>query len=502
MPSTIVKKYNTEKIKTLLVFVFFVFTMVFHLMHSAMWGDEWVEYDFSQAPILTGELYQRIIFTFQPPLYNFIMHFWLMCSQSLVWFRAFNILIGTGAGIFLYLSLKKLYNSKTARIAMISLAVCYRWIYCVQECSEYCLMLFFLFGAIFFYIKACSEFTYRRLIGLCIFCVGAVYSQYGAVFVILPLLLLFYFLNMTDKSASGARKWGISIIYLASLLIFAIPLYVFFFRVQSEANGIATNALPFTWRMCKDIVSIIGQMAGYFFALDRNGAWLWILGLFAVVLIEASVYILYKGKADCIKKSLIVSFWITYILHYFLVQLHVYAMVQANVSAGFFERYSYFYIPIACIVIPIIMCELWNEVESVYIKNTIRAAAGAGVLCLFLSFYAMMGNWTKATDDGYAKIWMENRGWEDMTYLIGPASYSFRYYVSHADGYQEGYLNNTKTAVDFGDLPSRFWLWKLSWGNDYELAIEEAERLGYTIVDYSVQGSSDKLTFCYLTPED
>lgn len=362
-------KRNEKQIKLIAVFAVFTFTMVFHLMHSAMWGDEWVEYDFSRASILTGELYRNIVSTFQPPLYNVIMHFWLMLDESLVWFRLFNVIIGIGAGIFQYLSLKKLYNPRVSMIALISLAVCYRWVYCIQECSEY--------------------------------------------------------------------------------------------------------------------------------ALNIGGAWDWICGLLSIMLIGCSIYI-FRKKIDLLKKTLVLSFWIAYVLHYFLVQLHIYAMVAPNVSAVFFERYSLFYIPLACITLPVIFCETYEVSSKFDIKSTMKVVAGAGVLCLFISFYTMLGNWTKATDNQFAEIWMENKGWVDITYLVGPASHAFPYYLSRADGYQEEYLHNTRIGVDIENLPSRFWLWKLSWGNDYELAINCAEQKGYTIVDCSVEGSSDKLTFCYL----
>jgi len=40
-------------------------------------------------------------------LYNFIIHFWLKISTSILWFRLFNVFIGFGSGIFLFLILKK-----------------------------------------------------------------------------------------------------------------------------------------------------------------------------------------------------------------------------------------------------------------------------------------------------------------------------------------------------------------------------------------------------------
>lgn len=46
--------------------------MVFNLTHSAPWGDEWIEYTYSQEDIFNKEIFRKIVSTFQPPLYNFV----------------------------------------------------------------------------------------------------------------------------------------------------------------------------------------------------------------------------------------------------------------------------------------------------------------------------------------------------------------------------------------------------------------------------------------------
>ena len=93
-----------KKVYIMFCFIFFLFMMALNLLHSAPWGDEWVEYYYSQTAIRTGDLYNRIIGTFQPPLYNFLMHFWLKMDQTILWFRLFNVFIGCVAGLFLLLA--------------------------------------------------------------------------------------------------------------------------------------------------------------------------------------------------------------------------------------------------------------------------------------------------------------------------------------------------------------------------------------------------------------
>ena len=73
------------------------------------------------------------------------MHFWLKVNSSLVWFRLFNVVLGTLCGFILYKTLKRLFDFEVAIVSLIIFGCVYQWIYCIQECSEYCLMAFFLF---------------------------------------------------------------------------------------------------------------------------------------------------------------------------------------------------------------------------------------------------------------------------------------------------------------------------------------------------------------------
>ena len=512
MNQTVNKRNIVEEIKKIYIkykvyiltgctFLFFLFTMLFRLTHSALWGDEWVEYRYSQTAIKTGEFYKCVISTFQPPLYNFIMHFWLKINQSIYWFRFFNVCLGMTSAIFLFLMLKKLYNKRTAEISLCILAVCYYWIYCVQECSEYMLMLFFLFTALFFYIETTNKFSYNKMCFFILSCVGAMYSQYGSIFVVVPLLLLFYFSNILNKKIAIKRKVIITIAYIFSLIAFALPLYIFFAKVQLEHNGISNNSLSFDLKMCKDFPFILGRIIGYFFYLDTEGAWTCLWSIISILLLFCIILVILKGKLNWNKKSILVSLLIAYILHYFLVQLHIYAMVHPNMSAGFFSRYSYFYIPLLCVSLPIVFCEYYSLYSTLIPKKTLFALCGAGFLIMFLSFYNILENWNKALDNKFAEIWIENNGWEDKTYLLGMAKYGFNYYVSHSDNYQEGYLNNTSTSVDLDNLPNAFWVWRTNWGGDYQPVIDKANEMGYTVTIYEDSGYSGQLAYCYKKSE-
>lgn len=483
------------------IYAFFVLTMIFNLTHSALWGDEWVEYDISQLTITNGDMYESIITTFQPPLYNFVMHFWLKLNQSIFWFRFFNVVLGCISGFFLFKTLKLLYNDKIAVISLSVLAACYQWIYCIQECSEYALMLCALFITIYFYIAACRNFTYRNMFFFILASVMAMYSQYGSFFVISPLLIFLYLTNILSKNVTVQRKIRITVSYLFSLFVFAAPLYFCFARLQISRNQISGNTLKLTFDLLKDIPFTFGQIIGYFFNLNSGDIWPLIFKMLSIALIIISIFVLRKSDMDWSKKSIICVLWISYILHYILVQKHVYAMTHADQSAGFYVRYSYFYIPLLFTALPIITIEFIQLIGKNTFKDLYKELVILLTICI-LSFNSLMENWHKSFDDQFADIWMEHQGWNDTTYLYGVASYGFNYYISHANGYKEGYLDNATTAVDNNNLPLRFWAWRTNWsGDDWQTTIEQAQSLGYQVTIYEDSGYAGQLAYCCYNSE-
>lgn len=502
-------------------FVFFIFTMAFNLMHSALWGDEWIEFCYSQASISNGDLYNRIISTFQPPLYNFVMHFWLKVSQSVIWFRFFNVIVGFFGGLLLFSTVNKLYSVKESVIALLILSVCYHWVFCIQECSEYALMLCFLFAVLREYVYLNCTFKYRYLIFMILFAVLAVYSQYGAVFVVLPVLLVFFISSVFSRKSTLKQRVIIIGSYVLSFLFFACPLYLFFARHQLQNNKISPLKHELSISMIAEMPLVFGKIVGFLFNIPIGDYWpireeivhnmndaysfgentgvilTVILSIIGLGILASAIALLTYRDLEWVKKSLIVIMLICYVLFYILVKLRVYAMIHPDESYGFYSRYSYFFIPILSIVLPIVVIEVRNKrlLRLSKVKEIILTIVL--IVILMTSFVSVMVNWHKSYDDVFAKIWSENKGWEDTTFLYG-YNYGALYYIKRTDGYREEYINSIYTIVDNNNLPEKFWAWRSNWGGDnWEETIEKARSLGYEVIVYEDSGSAGQLAYCY-----
>lgn len=438
--------------------------------------------------------------TFQPPLYNFLMHFWLKVNDGIFWFRLFNVVIGFAAGLFMFFTVKKLYNIKVAVVTLSILAICYRWIYCIQECSEYALMLVCLFAALYFYVSCNEKFTYGKMTAFILSCVLAIYSQYGAVFVAAPLLCLFYIRIVFQKTEPTKKKVILTLSYLVSLIVFAWPLYHYFLEIQLNHNKISENTLEFSAALLTDLPFMLGRIIGFLFNNNSGNIWPVVLSLAGIVLIALAIDLCLRKHMSWIKRSLCIALLICYGAHYMLVQLHIYAMVHAGQSSGFFSRYSCFYIPLLCIVLPIIFMEARESLfTDKHWKKCLACVLAAGFS--MVSFVGVLQNWHKAYDDQFAEIWLENEGWNDVTYLYG-VTYGFYYYVEHSDNFDESYLNNVTKEVDDNNLPESFWAWRSNWSGDHwKDTIAKARELEYDVTVYRDSGSAGQLAYCTLRPE-
>ncbi len=496
-------KVSKERLIICGFYIFYMFTLLHGLMNSALWGDEWVEYFFSQAKIETGDLYDKIVSTFQPPLYNFIMHFWLRISNDILWFRLFNIIPAIVTGIFVYLIIRKIYNYKVGLCALLLLAGCYQWIYCVQECSEYCLMIMFLAGGLFFFVQARTDRALFSIVAFVISCIGAMYSQYGAFFVVAPLLIVF--LIETCLSKDKRLLVIVMVSYLFALLYAAIPLYFEFAQKQMLSNAITENAtLSLSNENIKQIFTTAGDIIGYLWnykARYEHGNGL--LRPFNILFLIGIIWVFIRSlkKRKYVIAEFMAIYLAAYIMHYFLVVFQIYAMAHPNVSGGFFTRYSYFYIPLLAIIIPMVVAEIKNDAAIARCLNSSYAngiiIGGLAGLLFFVSLPEIMPNWHKSYDNLFAAEWLKEEGYNDTTYLLGIADYGFDYYITREYGEEYSTSVYLESEIDYNNLPETFWVWRTNWGGDnFYPIIENAERMGYTIDILRDNGYQGQLARC------
>ena len=220
-----------------LILSFYIF--VSNLTSQPHWYDETVEYYYSKymfGLVPDGNnytnMYQRITSTFQPPLYNILMFVWLNIADSEWWFRFFGVIAGMISVLGVYKTVREKCNYLFSSATVVLLACTKKYVYYLQECSEYCLMLAILPWVAYFWIRAEKKKDVSSYIRFMIVGLLASYSQYGALLVVFSFTSLSFISLLNYKDRDYLKS--VSIINIFSLLLGYLPLWMFFANKQIQ----------------------------------------------------------------------------------------------------------------------------------------------------------------------------------------------------------------------------------------------------------------------------
>lgn len=420
---------------TFLAFAVFLLMALRRLTQASVWVDEAIEFWYSR--VMTGPLpfentagmVERINSTFQPPLYNFLMFFWLQVSTSQWWFRFFSVVAGFAAMAGLYRTARLITGSVYAASASVLFAsFVHQLIYYWQESAEYCLLLAFIFWALYFWISLLKEPSRKNIIGLTLCSVGAVYSQYGAVFPVFIMLVTALFAVLKAKRKTLTRTLLVS--WAAAFLAAALPLLFFFFIPQFSAqhqDGVSVHQISFYRN--NPLIDFAGGAAAVFewccTLYLPKAATAAILGLF-VLLAAVSLF-----RGSRFLKTVILSNLCLWLIYYAALKLNLYAY------GHFRGRYALFFIPCWLVMAVAMIYEAYGRLKrrekpgrASPAKIWLGAVALAcAVFCFFSWELALKDNWEKEDNRKSTAVWVrENPEGKDTLVYYG-ATAGFAYYL-------------------------------------------------------------------------
>ncbi len=460
-----IRKYAGQ-IAAATAFIIFTLVTCYQLTGSALWYDEAIEYWYSK--ILVGELpmtgvadgtvnmYQRILLTYQPPLYNILMYFWLKVSDTELWFRTFGVLMGLAGMAGIYKSVKQIVNGWAAAATVICVSTVYQLYYYWQECAEYCLLLGSLCWVVYFWICLIRETNYRHMICFTIAGIIAVYSQYGAVFPVGAMALMAYLHVLWQKNRKNLI--GITVVYISAFAAAALPLYILFIRKQMVHQQLERNSflLPeFPEGVLHDMFeSLYATFYWNFFSYIYSETT--VRNILILVLL-LGVTVLIFGRHGIIKMMIAMNI-VCWFVYYIAVKFGVYSY------GNFGRRYNLFFIPLWIILIAAVCAEIYSilpDFSRMRLWNMPLLRGGFLVICLVWLGYFTVYNWTgklqyhsyKSDIRGVVREWYAREGYEDATIVYYAADPGFAYYVrqhENYDAHKEEHVTYMSWARDLG----------------------------------------------------
>ncbi len=441
-------KKQQEYIFTGIAFTLFLAVVSYQLTNASLWYDETIEYWYSKY--LVGDLpwadgftnmYERIAYTYQPPLFNVLMYFWLKISDSVWWMRMFGVVMGFIGAVGVYKTMLFGTNSKIkSSVTIIIYAMIYRLTYYWQEVSEYALMLGLLSWTIYYVLLVLDKPNTKRIILFVIFCVLPVYSQYGAAFPVAAFVIMALVKIIRNRDVKQIKTLICG--YAAAAVFAALPLYWFFLKPQMLHQEETELAVSNSFSL-KNLYNSFFTVFEWNFIDDISDTSWHVLAVVLILMIVVALYYLLKGKRAWMK-YLLAANMICYGLYYVAVLVGVYSY------GTFGERYNLFLIPLWFVTGLLLIFCFFSEVLEMrkikYLSEVVVIAEGVVIAGLFCWSYngwtSISENWVKEDIRGATAKWISASGYETDTIVYYGADSGFTYYVTHNDNYTESMLDN------------------------------------------------------------
>ena len=440
----------------ILVFLAVLVLLVLNATRSGLWYDESIEYYYSRVtsgpvPCVTdtGSMYERITETFQPPLYNCLMFLWLSVFDSEFGFRLAGILTTLIGGIGFFLALKKLSDYSWSVVGTAIYLLTGQVMLYALECAEYNLMLCTISWTLYFFLCAIMDGKKSSMAGFFLLACLSVYSQYGAVFIILPLYcaLIFHFIRQKERIRE------LLLLSCAALLI-AIPLVVFFLLPQLHNQGTVTVSHHPVFRRGNLITDFAYGIYLFFKWLcgGRLPALLLALGTGGAAI--AATLSIRKRIPSVLPQLLIISIC-AWLIYYLASAFSFYGYNAWDGPLGTYNlggRYALFFVPVLLLFclggMYRLFCDLMVKLAG---KSLVR---GAVLSCLILlaaayggfGIHAMIQQGSKNDVREVEKMWMDTGAYEKVTLLHSHSEPCFQFYLTHDDRYQEKYQEKILTS--------------------------------------------------------
>lgn len=365
------EKKSTKIVDVCLVGALVIISTLFaygRFLGDSLRFDEAMEYWISYMNF--KDMYGMINSTFQPPVYNVVMHFWLKISESILWFKLSNILFYGIGMIGLFKTVQYVCKSRGSLVIAAVVPVCFSaMVYYNQICGEYVIVLPLLFWLIYSAVKTIKERHWKDFIFFAFLAILSMSTQYGAMFTILGTGLVMLFLFAKQKDFDAIKK--LVVVGFVSLVGFMLPLYYFFARNQMSNQGETASNLG--------IGSIVTGLYNafefmiYAWHKDYKGVLnivLIILGIFCI----ATIFVVWSKKEQKEKKAEI--WWIVGIC---VITLIGYAL---GVAIGFYgygnyaSRHTVLVLPAVITATACLLSTVWEESKKNLVVKIAILVAG------------------------------------------------------------------------------------------------------------------------------
>ena len=444
-----IKNSLFTKREWLLLLVIYVAAGAFYccnLTHSGLWYDESIEYFYSKyivgdipLPNKYDNMYDRICSTYQPPLYNILMYFWLNLHDSEAFFRLSGVVFTFLGGIGLYFSLRRIVSYLWAIIGLCIYLSTFCIVIYTLECAEYNLLLSMECWMLYFFVQSAMPSNYERttyIIGFYLFAALSFCSNYGASFMIAAMFISLFVYYLRDKDYKSI-KWliGIGII---TVLLAILPIWIWFmmFQMESQQSLLIDHSPVFVNNL---LYSIVVSFAYSLYSIFGNNIYI----LISVAL--TGIFTLYaatRSRRSPLLQMLILTSGVCWFLFFIASACSYYAYNSWDGRYGCYNiidgtRYIIFITPLLIFTLLLGLHSFYHAVTS---NNYYYRGLQIYIVILpFLFYFGMLKKGVPIKNDirECTNAWIKMQGYKHPTLLQEWAAGTFHFYFRHSPVYNK-----------------------------------------------------------------
>lgn len=387
--------------------------------------DEAVEWYVSKSNF--NNMYNLIISTFQPPLYNVVMHFWLLVNDSSEWFRIFNIVCEVLGGIALYKSVKVITHEKVWGYITLAISLCCcSLLYYNQICGEYPLVLCCIAWCIYFFVNCMDHFNPKDLLLWVFFCVLSMYTQYGAFIPIVSMAIVLFLALLQDKNWRMLKQF---MIYCSVAAVIAGGFLIkFFLIIQMQHQEAATGLELSIDRLIKEPFEAL-QFLIYAFSTRHHYR-----NVVMGALLTFVVFCMLLSKKEGIS-----GFWNRKLTWHFVACIITWFIYCLSTWTGIYgygvfgSRHTIICLPFLIYTATVAIWIFYSLLMSCELNNMLKNVCKCSLLVvlsinIYNSYEYIDNHWSYEQDDRAYEIWCDNVNEKTATYVYWYCTPQFMYY--------------------------------------------------------------------------
>lgn len=355
-------------------------------------------------------------------------------------------------------------------------------------------MLGVLCWCVYYWINLLQEKNRKNIILFVIFAVLSIYSQYGAGFPVIVMIMIAYWVII--KTWERQKIVFASAVYGITFITTALPLFYFFLirQMKSQQGLQMTHNMIFDRNIIYDLFKNFAAVIKWCFFTFFDST---IIIIAVCVIALAILYTTIKTK-NVVLRWLLVCNVVTWILYYLAVKMKYYAYGE------FGNRYNIFIIPMILILCFVSVIEFVNIIRNSLNRYVVRSKSIiVGLLVLMGVFYLISNltvkiipNWEKDDMRDAVKIWFAKGADKSNTIVYYGGNSGFAYYIRTEAEYNESTEKNVHymkwlrdgTVSDYSDYvsevyydswPDEIYLIGTHMMDDFNTLVEAIKEKGY-----------------------